>query len=104
MCRSRSIPRESGWAPLRADAPGRVARRRGKFPILDTAEARARALEALRHDYYVACSIPGVDTRIRVLWKALQPWQGVPCPPTIEKIEMVAATLKDGNYSAAEPA
>ena len=26
----------------------------------------------------------------------------VPWPPTIEKFEMGAATLKDGNYSAAE--
>ena len=32
----------------------------------------------------------------------IQPqWRMVPCPPTVEKVEMVAAVLKEGEYRSA---
>ena len=74
-CHARTRLREDrGWAPLRADAPGRAVRRRGAFPDLDTAEARAAAVEYLRANVYVARTIPRVETRHRFLTKALKRW------------------------------
>ena len=73
--RPRTRPREDrGWAPLRADAPGRAVRRRGSFPDLDTAEARAEAVADLRVNVYAASTIPGVETWRRFLTKALKRW------------------------------
>ena len=51
---------------------------------------------------YAASSIPSVECRQRFLKKALAKWKQQPLPPTIEKIERVAATLKDGNYRSSE--
>ena len=93
---------DRGWAPLRADAPGRLPRRRGSFPDLDTAEARASAVEDLRKDVYAASSIPGVTSRIRFLRKALRRWKQSPWPITVEKVERVGAALKRGNYASAD--
>ena len=89
---------DRGWTPLRADAPGRLPRRRGSFPDLDTAEARASAVEDLRKDVYAASSIPGVTSRIRFIRKALRKWRQSPWPITVEKIERVGAALLRGNY------
>ena len=91
---------DRGWAPLRADAPGRLPRRRGSFPDLDTAEARASAVEDLRKDVYAASSIPGVTSRMRFFRKALRRWNQSPWPITVEKIERVGAALKKGKYAS----
>ena len=101
--RSRSQPRaNAGWAPLRADAPGRLPRRRGAFPDLDSAEARDEAVRVLRGEYYAASSIPGVKTRINFLYRALGKWGQDPFPPTLENITRVGAALKKGNYRSGE--
>ena len=101
--RSRSHPRAgAGWAPLRADAPGRLPRRRGAFPDLETAEARRLAVQELEADYYAASTIPGVKTRINFLYKALGKWGQEPWPPTAEKIKRVGAALKKGHYRSGD--
>ena len=44
------------------------------FPDLDSAEARALAVDELKADYYATSSIPGVHTRIHFLHKAFGKW------------------------------
>ena len=90
-----------GWAPLRGDAPGRQRRSTGQFPILNSEELRAAALAAVRAGCYALSSQPGVKSRRKFLRKALQLWQQVPFPPTVGKIERVAATLRYGKYRSA---
>ena len=102
-CRSRSAPRTGkGWAPIRADAPGRLPRRRGSFPDLSTPVARAQAVEEFRADIYAASSVPGIKSRLRFLAKALRPWQQTPWPITIKKIERIGSALKKGGYRSAD--
>ena len=91
----------SGWAPLRKDAPGRLVRTRGKFPLLDTPEARAAAIEEVRSGVYAASSQAGVKSRRTFLRRALAQWEQEPFPPSVEKIERVAAVLKQGGYRSA---
>ena len=64
-----------------ADAPGRLPRRRGAFPDLETAEARSLAVQELLADYYAASTIPGIKTRMDFLYKALGKWGQEPWPP-----------------------
>ena len=68
-----------------------------------TVEERDAALAAVRAgryaDSYQAC----IDSHRRLLAKALAEWRLEPYPPTVEKVEMVAAVLKAGLiYLAAE--
>ena len=96
------ISRSSGsWAAMRPGAPERRQRARGKFPSLDTPEERDAALAAVRAGRYADSSQGSVESHRRFIVKALLKWQLTPYPPTIDKVEMVAAALKVGIYRSA---
>ena len=100
--RSGSVShRDGGWAPLRADAPGRLRRATGRFPNLNSEILRTAALTAVRLEVYAASTRPSVKSRRLFIVKALRAWKQRPFPPTVGKIEKVAATLRYGKYRSA---
>ena len=90
-----------GWAPLRADAPGRLPRSVGSYPDLSTEAARDAALAAADSDIYAASSGPPVASRIRFIHRALAEWGWTAWPPSYEKIRALGAVLKAGGYRSA---
>ena len=70
---------------MRADAPGRVRRARGKFPVLATHAQREAALAAVREGRYAASARAGVKSHRKLVRKALALWGMVPYPPTVER-------------------
>ena len=98
--RSRSPPRVA-LPGLRADAPGRLARRFVGLPRVLDEESRARALEELDRDILATTTNRTTAARLRTIQSALTLW-GIPMwPPTPTSFKALAATLKMGRYSSA---
>ena len=95
---SRANQTDSGWAAMRKGAPERRPRARGKFPSLDTTAERESALAVVRAGRYAVSSQAGVESHRRFILKALGKWRLSPYPSTVDKVEMIAAALKAGNY------
>ena len=68
---------------------------------METEAERDAALAAVRAGRYADSSLAGVESHRRFIIKALDRWKLEPYPPTIEKVEMVAAVLKCGIYRSA---
>ena len=69
--------------------------------MLATHAQREAALAAVRVGRYAASARAGVKSHRKLVRKALAQWCMVPYPPTVEKVEMVAAVLKEGEYRSA---
>ena len=95
---SHAIQTDSDWVAMRKGAPERRPRARGKFPSLDSAAEREYALAVVRTGRYTVSSQAGVESHRRFILKALGKWCLSPYPPTVDKVEMIAAALKAGNY------
>ena len=65
---------------------------------METEAERDAALAAVRAGRYADSSLTGVESHRRCIIKALDKWKLEPYPPTIEKVEMVAAVFKCGIY------
>ena len=104
--RSRSrgpvLLRAAGLPPLRDDAPGRRAPKRGALPPLSSALERAEAEEALVNDFSAGSS----RDRYRSMWKtittALGRWGLSPFPPSKERLKALGSALKAGSYASAK--
>ena len=81
---------------MRSGAPGRAERQIGSFPDLSSAAAREAAVKAVRADRFAASARAGVEPRRTFADKALAQWNQEPYPPSVEKLERVATTLKAG--------
>jgi hypothetical protein len=92
----RLAPRQA--PPLRRDAPGRIARRRGSLPDLASQDERAAARTAFDSYVYAASTRRVLQIKGETVEKALAKWGVEPLPPTEEKVAALGATLKAGGY------
>ena len=90
------------FAPLREDAPGRVAPSRGKVPGLDTEEARSAAMDAFVLGMHAASSTHVRQVKLTTVSRLLGLWGLAPHPLTVDKIRVLGAALKAGGYRTAE--
>ena len=60
---------------MRADAPGRLRRTSGKFPVLATHAQREAALAAVRVGRYAASARVGVKSHRKLVRQALAQWR-----------------------------
>ena len=94
--RSRSLHRQ-----LRAGAPVRRPRTRGAVPDLTDPAARATALNEYYMDVYAESSQVSLGFKWRTILRIFGTWGADPFPPTLDKITLLAATLKAGGYRSA---
>ena len=88
--------------PLREDAPGRRARRRGAPPDLTTEAARVAAVGALRRDFHAASSAHVREYKWRTVEKMLGCWSWPPFPLNVDEVVALGSALKAGHYQTAD--
>jgi hypothetical protein len=87
--------------PLRVDAPGRTARRRGSLPALASEEERAAALAEFHSGIYAPTTRRAMEFKLVTISAALRRWDFDLLPITTEKVIALGATLKAGGYRSA---
>ena len=89
-------------APLRRDAPGRKASGSSKLPEWRDADHRAEALSRFRSERQATTTADSHSSILNTIGKALVPWGLTAFPMTLETIECLGASLKEGAYQSSE--